>query len=219
MDIHDNLAKEKMILELYEVRAIDFGKFKLKSGAISPYYMDMRLLVSFPHLLQLVADVIWERLRLLSFDLIVGVPYAALPIATAISLKHNRPIIFVRKERKDHGKGKIIEGVFHIGQHVVIIDDVISDGESKLETVKPLQEENLVVNDIIVLVDRGQGGIERIKQLGYRPHAITTMDEILKVLYKHHRISKEQMDECKVFIKEMNRAGKKTKHQKAAATA
>lgn len=219
MDIHDSLAKEKMILELYEVRAIDFGKFKLKSGAISPYYMDMRLLVSFPHLLQLVADVIWERLRLLSFDLIVGVPYAALPIATAISLKHNRPIIFVRKERKEHGRGKMIEGVFHMGQHVVIIDDVISDGESKLETVKPLQEEHLVVNDIIVLVDRGQGGIERIKQLGYRVHTITAMDEILKVLYKYHRISQEQLDECKEFIKEMNRASKKTKHQKAVATA
>lgn len=195
-------GKERMILELKEVRAIDFGQFKLKSGQLSPYYMDLRLLVSYPHLLQVVSNVMWERLRLIPFDLIVGVPYAALPIATAISLTHNRPIIYARKERKDHGKGKILEGVYHKGQHVIVIDDVITDGASKLEVIKPLEDEGLIVNDIIVLVDRGQGGPAKLKDHGYRCHAITDMNEILKILYKHRRITKEQLMQSKLFMKE-----------------
>lgn len=202
MPLHNLQATERMILELYEVRAIDFGKFKLKSGLISPYYMDLRLLVSFPHLLQTVSDVIWERLRLTSFDLIVGVPYAALPIATAISLRHNRPIIFVRKERKEHGKGKMIEGVYHPGQHVVIIDDVITDGASKLETIKPLEEEKLIISNIIVLLDRGQGGPDILRKYGYRCQAITNIEEILDVLYKHDRITREQLKESRRFMRQ-----------------
>ncbi len=200
--LSDLSNKERMILELREVRAIDFGQFKLKSGLLSPYYMDLRLLVSFPHLLQLISDVMWERLRLISFDLIVGVPYAALPIATAISLTHNRPIIYARKERKEHGKGKLIEGVYHKGQHVVVIDDVITDGASKLEVIKPLEKEHLIVNDIIVLVDRGQGGPVRLKEYGYRCIAITDMNEILQILYKHRKITRNQMVESRRFMKE-----------------
>lgn len=225
MSIRDSRATERMILELYEIRAVDFGQFKLKSGLLSPYYMDLRLLVSFPHLLQLVSDVMWERLRLIPFDLLVGVPYAALPIATAISLRHNRPIIFVRKERKDHGKGKLIEGIYHKGQHVVMIDDVIADGASKLETIKPLEKENLIVNDVIVLLDRGQGGPEILKAEGYRCHTITTMDEILQVLYKHNRISRDQLTECRRFMKKVKKMSKASEvksrrsHKVIAATA
>jgi len=78
--IHHNLpSKERLILELFRIKAIEFGRFKLKSGAISPYYLDLRLLVSYPYLLEVVADVFWEELRLMQFDLLVGVPYAAIP--------------------------------------------------------------------------------------------------------------------------------------------
>src|SRR3989344_6407535 len=110
MSLMDAHLKGKLILELHEVRIIDFGKFRLKSGLISPYYLDLRLLVTFPTLLEFVSDVIWDRVRLIPFDLVVGVPYAALPIATALSIKRNKPLIMVRKERKDYGKGKMIEG-------------------------------------------------------------------------------------------------------------
>lgn len=193
-------AKENLILDLHEVRIIDFGKFKLKSGLISPYYLDLRLLVTFPHLLEEVSELIWERIRLIPFDLIVGVPYAALPIATALSLRHNRPLIMVRKERKEHGKGKMIEGMYHKGQHVLLIDDVISDGASKLETIEPLEEEDLIVKDIVVLVDRGQGGVKTIVDKGYRCHCITSTEEIMDVLHRHERISWDQLIDVRKFM-------------------
>jgi len=200
MNIFDSKMKEKMILDLHEVHIIDFGKFKLKSGIISPYYIDLRLLVTFPHLLELVSDVLWEKIRLKPFDLIAGVPYAALPIATAISLRYNRPLIFMRKEKKDYGKGKMIEGIYHKGQYVVVIDDVISDGASKFETIKPIEEVGLEVSQVIVVLDRGQGGVQTVKNKGYHCTAITNMEEVLEVLYKHGRINYEQLMECQKFI-------------------
>lgn len=200
MNIFDAKIKEKMILELHEVHIIDFGQFRLKSGILSPYYIDLRLLVTFPHLLELVSDVLWEKIRLRPFDLIVGIPYSALPIATAISLRYNRPLIFMRKEKKDYGKGKMIEGIFHKGQHAVVIDDVISDGASKFETIKPLEENNLVISQVVVLLDRGQGGPQRLIEKGYYCTAITNMEEVLNVLYKHGRITHEQFLDCQIFM-------------------
>ncbi|MBI4098139.1 MAG: orotate phosphoribosyltransferase [Candidatus Levybacteria bacterium] len=196
----DPKTKEQLILELHEVHIVDFGQFKLKSGLLSPYYIDLRLLVTFPHLLELVSDVMWEKIRLKPFDLIAGIPYAALPIATAISLRYNRPLIFTRKEPKSYGKGKLIEGIYHKGQHVVVIDDVISDGTSKFETIKPIENEGLVVSQVVVLLDRGQGGPKTLQDAGYHCSTITNMDEVLDTLYRNGRISREQLMECQIFM-------------------
>lgn len=198
---HDSLSlTERLILELHEVHIIDFGSFKLKSGLISPYYNDLRLLVTYPYLLELVSQTIWERIRLIPFDILVGIPYAALPIATALSIRYNKPLLLVRKEKKEHGKGKMVEGVYHDGQHVLLIDDVISDGASKLETMRPIEEANLIVKDIVVVIDRGQGGPKMLEGRGYRCHSITTMEQILEVLHKHNRISWDQLIDSRRFM-------------------
>ena len=144
---------------------------------------------------------IGEKLRVLNFDVIVGVPYTAIPIATAISLKHNQSMIFVRKERKDYGTKKLIEGDYHRGQKGLIIDDVITNGESKLDTTKPLKEEGLIVEDIVVLVDRGQGGLELLKKHGYNCHIIFNMKEVFEILLKYKRISREIVAECVKFMR------------------
>ena len=194
--------KEQLILDLYTIGAVKFGEFKLKSGIMSPYYLDLRLLVSFPYLLELTADVFWESLRTLFFDVLVGVPYAAIPIATAIAIKHNQTAVFVRKERKEYGTKKLVEGQFHQGQKALLIDDVITNAESKLETIKPLTEEGLVVEDVVVLLDRGQGGPELLKKAGYRCHCILTMDEVFDTLLKYKRINKEMVAKCSKFMKQ-----------------
>ncbi len=215
--------KEQLILDLHTVSAVKFGKFKLKSGIISPYYLDLRVLVSYPHLLQLTSDVFWEKLRVLYFDVIAGVPYTAIPIATAVGVGHMQTMIFVRKERKDHGTKKLIEGEYHNGQKILLVDDVITNGESKLETIKTIEEAGLKVEYIVVLVDRGQGGPELLKKLGYKCISIYNTEQIFEILLKYKRISKEVVKECieftkktrREFLKEFKKSNKKTVSKKS----
>lgn len=208
-------SKEQLILDLHTVGAIKFGSFILKSGITSPFYIDLRVLVSYPYLLDLTTEVFWEAMRIYNFDVLVGVPYTAIPIATSISLKHNRPMIFVRKERKGYGTDKLIEGEYHKGQKAIIIDDVITNGESKLMTIQPLEKEGLTVKHIIVLLDRCQGGPKLINNQGYSCHVIYTMYDVFSFLLKHRRISKEQVEKCLAFIKKSQFTTKKVeKHKK-----
>jgi len=123
------------------------------------------------------------------FDLVCGVPYTALPIATAISLQHNIPMVLRRKEKKEYGTGKLIEGIFQKGQRCLIIEDVITSGKSIFETIEPLQQEGLVVEDIIVLVDREQGGARHLSDKGYRLHAVCTITSIVNILLEERKIN------------------------------
>lgn len=199
------VSEKEAILDLFVVKAIQFGRFKLKSGLISPYYIDLRLLCSYPHLLKLIADSFWEKLKLLNFDLIVGVPYTGIPIATTISLNYNCPMVFTRKRRKGYGKKKLVEGEYHPGQKVVVIDDVISDGASKLETIGNLEKEKLIVSDVVVFLDRDQGGKEEIIKGGYNFHSITSMTDVLRILGKERKLNYTQIKKTRDFIKNSSR--------------
>lgn len=192
--------KEKLILELFKIGAIKFGRFTLKSGKISPYYLDLRFLCSYPKVLKLVADEFNKMLLKSKFDVIAAVPYSAIPMATAIALLHNRRMIFTRKEIKEHGTKKLIEGIFNPGERAVIIDDVISDGASKLEVIGPLENEGLKVKDILVLLDRGQGGPAIMKSKGYNCHSIINIDEIISALEKNRKITPTQILEANDFL-------------------
>ncbi len=191
--------RERLILDLYSINAIKFGEFKLKSGILSPYYVDLRVLVSYPYLLKLTADVFWEKMRNLYFDVIVGVPYTAIPIAATISLSQNQHMVFVRKERKSYGTHKLIEGDYHQGQKAIVVDDVITNGDSKLETIKPLSDEGLTVEHIVVLLDRMQGGPAILSAKGYRCHVIYTIREVFQILLKHKRIDRKLAETCLRF--------------------
>lgn len=198
--------KEKLILELYKIGAIKFGRFTLKSGKISPYYLDLRFLCSYPKVLTLVANEFDKVLSKLKFDVVAAVPYAAIPMTTAIALLHNRRMIFSRKEVKEHGTRKMIEGVFKPRERAVIIDDVISDGASKFEVIAPLEKEGLKIKDVVVLLDRGQGGPAIMKAKGYSCHSIVDIFEIISVLSKNRKITELQVEEAKAFL-----AGKELK--------
>lgn len=193
----------ELILALFKIGAIKFGKFKLKSGLISPYYLDLRFLASYPKVLWGVAELFGQKLKNLDFDLIAGVPYAAFPIATAIALRFNWPMIYTRKEKKEHGTGKLIEGIFQPGQKVVLVDDVISDGASKLEVIAPLTEAGLVVRDIVVLLNRGQGGPQALEKQGYNCLYLVSIGGVLEILQKEGLISREQVEEAQRFRKSL----------------
>lgn len=200
--MNDVEKKVRFILDLHTVGAIKFGQFKLSSGTISPYYLDLRSLAYYPYLLNLTADVFWDILKVLNFDIIVGVPYTGIPIAVAISLKHNQSMVFVRKERKQHGTERLVEGDFHPGQRAVIVDDVVTNGESKLAVIRQFEQEGLEVKDIVYLLDRGQGGSDILKEKGYRCHNIFTIDEIFEILFSYKKVPREVIDGCLAFTKE-----------------
>src|SRR3989338_6838640 len=111
MSTHKNL-----ISSLYQIGAIQLGEFKLKSGQTSSIYINLRKIISYPDLLRQMADAMWDQIKDCEFELICGVPYTALPIATCISLAHNIPMVMRRKEKKDYGTKQIIEGEFKRGQ-------------------------------------------------------------------------------------------------------
>lgn len=194
--------KSELIISLHSIGAIKFGEFKLKSGIMSPIYIDLRVIVSYPDVLKMVAGAMWERVMDIEFDCICGVPYTALPIATAMSLEHNTPMVMRRKEVKDYGTRKAIEGVFTKGQTCLVIEDLVTSGSSVFETIEPLQIEGLVVKDIVVLVDREQGGRKHIEEKGYRLHSVFTISEMLEALRAAGKLDGEMVEKVKIFIKE-----------------
>jgi orotate phosphoribosyltransferase len=176
------MNKNTLIHSLYQIGAVKFGDFTLKSGKTSKIYLDLRQIISYPDILRLVAEAIWNQVSTKHFDLVCGVPYTALPIATCISLQHNISMIMRRKEKKDYGTKQSIEGAFKAGQHCLVIEDVITSGTSILETTDELEAAGLKINDLAILVDREQGGRENLQKRNYTVHAVFTLKEMLNEL-------------------------------------
>ena len=188
------------VLQLYRIGAVKFGEFKLKSGILSPIYIDLRLIVSYPELLKQVATLMWEKVGTQKFQCVCGVPYTALPIATALSLHLHLPMVMRRKEAKEYGTKKIIEGVFEKGQNCLLIEDLITSGASVFETIEPLEQEGLKVSDVVVLLDREQGGKKRIEEKGYCLHAVLKMSDLLSSLEEEKLIAPPMVNQVKTFL-------------------
>lgn len=186
---------------LYQIGAIQFGEFKLKSGQTSSIYINLRKIISYPQLMRNIAAAMWDKVSNSQFDLVCGVPYTALPIATCLSLDHNIPMVMRRKEKKDYGTKQLIEGVFNNGQRCLIIEDVITTGGSIIETAADLTDAGLVIHDVVVLIDREQGGRENLEK-HFTVHSILTLSEIFHSLLTSTLISAEERVLIEKFIAE-----------------
>ena len=180
-----------LIIGLADLGALQFGDFTLASGKKSSMYVDLRLLVSRPDLMQTAAAAYAEELSALQCDRIAGVPYAALPIGMAVALASGIPLIYNRKESKSHGLGKDIEGHWQPGERVVVIEDVITTGGSIVSSVELFRSAGLIVEDAIVLLDRQQGGVENLKKAGIRVHSVLALGDVLDLLSETGHIPEE----------------------------
>ena len=185
---------------LLSAGCIKFGDFTLKSGLHSPIYIDLRRIITYPKLLAQIAEAYLPILHLLSFTRIAGLPYAAIPIATAISLAGNYPMIYPRKEVKTYGTKAEIEGEYRAGETVVVIDDLATTGGSKFEAIEKLTGAGLVVKDVVVLVDRQSGAKESLAQAGYAMHAVLTISEMLDYWEANGKVAKDKTEATRKFL-------------------
>jgi len=201
---HKTMTKELFILRLHDIGAIKFGEFTLKSGHKSPFYFDLRDMISYPEILSGIADLIVDMIKDLDFNYISGVPYTALPIATLVSDIMDIPLIYMRKEEKAYGTKNNIIGTFEKGSKCIVIDDLITTGESLMETAKKFIAEGLKVTDFAVAIDRSNNIEQKIMNNACNLHSLIKLDEILNILESANRISKGQSVNIRKFTNSIN---------------
>jgi uridine monophosphate synthetase len=175
------MDSHSIIKSLYDTNCIKYGDFTLKNGESSNIYIDLRNLISHPKILKNICSLIYNRIAIQynKKDLICGIPYGAIPYACYISTKYNYPMIMLRKEQKQHGTKKMIEGNFKRGDSCILIEDVITTGASLLESISVLEEAGLVIKQIIVIIDRQNGGMDKLLSKNYLIESLFTKDQLI----------------------------------------
>ncbi len=191
---------------LQESSAIKFGDFKLSSGKESAYYVDLRLVPSFPHqfrkMIKYLQNTISESVGLDSFDCIASVPTSGLVIASALAIETVKPLVYIRQKPKDYGTGSLIEGKIREGSRVLLVDDVGTTGQSIIKAVKALKDAKMVVRDAFVIINRLEGARELLASEGVKLHEVTDVMKISDILYNEKLLDGQTFERIK---KQMNR--------------
>ncbi len=195
MSIERNLSEL-----LYRIGAVRFGEFTLRDGRVSPFYLDLRILIAHPSALARVGRALARRARGLRCDRIAAIPYAGLPIGVAMSLISSWPLIYTRKEAKGHGTRQLIEGEFHPGERALVVDDVITSGSAKLEAIAPLRAAGLTVEDVLVVVDREDRGAAVLADAGLRLHSVLKVRVLLDHLRTAGAVSESDWRRSRDFL-------------------
>lgn len=196
--------KEELCRILVRIGALKFGMFTLSTGHLSPYYIDLRLIPSFPDVFlrisSIYARIIEKDIGTDSFERIAGIPISAIPYASVICLNLQKPLILVRREPTD-GRHRSVEGILKPGDRVLPVDDVITTGGNLSSTTKVLRHEGAVVEKAVVLVDREEKGIDKLKSEGVEVYRLMTISEAAKILYGLSMLSTDQYKAIQLQIK------------------
>ena len=200
-------ARVKLAKQMFGAGAIKFGVFRLKlherkpDAPLSPIYIDLRVLRSFPPVMDSAVEVYMELIRDLKFDLFADVPTAATPIVAILSHLMKVPMVSPRKDDKEHGISRKIDGAFEAGQTALLIDDLITHAESKLETISTLKANGLTVKDVVVLVDREQGWAEQLETAGYKFHCAFKLSELLQFYQQEGEIDQSEYERTITYLR------------------
>ncbi len=197
----DQKASESVKIEICKILdrigAFKFGAFRLSSGKMSPYYIDLRIVPSFPDAFREVcgvyADFIRDRVGTKSFERVVGIPVAGIPFAALIAYELKKPFLYTRRGVRRHGRERRIEGVIAPGDRVLLVDDLVTTGLSMRKAAKAIVAEGGLVTDAVVLLDRQEGGRERLAKSGIVVQALLSVTEIANTLHELGSIDEEQL--------------------------
>lgn len=188
---------KEIAVDLYRNEVFKIGRFTLKSGDISPFYLDLRLIPSIPDLFTKVVSIYSKIVEELGGQCIAGIMSAGIPFATGVCLELNLPLLQIRSNVKDHGTKKMVEGIVSPEHEVILLDDLISTGASKLEPYQQLIKLGAKVNHLVVLVDRTSD--EKVKQLlqadGLELHSAGTIDDLFEALKESDEVAKEELEQ------------------------
>jgi orotate phosphoribosyltransferase len=199
------LMKQVGIL-LIKNNAVKFGDYILTSGKRSPYYIDLRQTISSPITMDWIANsltrIVVNEIGITRIDKILGVPTAGVPFATVVSQKLGIPLIYYRQARKEHGVRKKVEGILDRNDRVLIVDDLITTGESVIEAAEVVRDQGGVVNEMVVLLDREQGGEENLRKSRIEPHLLFKISDAMNWLHSVHLISDDIYETLTRYLEE-----------------
>lgn len=194
-------------LRLLDIGAIQFGSFRLKlhdkdpNAPLSPIYIDLRLLRSFPDAMDLAIMVYKEAIAQLKYDCIADVPTAATPMVAILAHDMRLPMISPRLAEKVHGTEQRIDGAYKKGQTALLVDDLITKADSKLNAISVLEENGIRVNDVVVLVDREQGGAEELRRHGHQCHSVLQLNELLSLYLCMGKITRDTFERTVAYLR------------------
>ena len=186
---------------LFKNNIIKFGNFTLSSGKKSSYYIDLRLVPSFPHqfrkMIKNLQKLIIEKIGLDNFDSLVSIPTGGLIIGSALAIETVKPLIYVRNKPKDHGTTKSIEGKILSDMRVMMIDDIATTGTSVLNGIKQLKAEGLSISNVCVIINRLEGADKILNSVGVTLHQLTDILEITEILFREKLIGEDILEKIK----------------------
>jgi len=202
----DETVKVEICKILNKIGALQFGAFKLTSGRISPYYIDLRIVPSFPAAFQKICDFyvdfIRKEIESTNFERIAGIPVAGIPFASIIAYQLKKPFLYIRKGVRLHGRQRRIEGILAPGDRILLVDDLVTTGISLRNAAKAIRAEGGVVMNAVVLLDREEGGEEKLEKNGIKLYAMLNVSDIAEKLYEIEALDEEQF---KTILKQIKK--------------